>query len=126
MLKKPKKKKQIAYNDRICRSSRLEKGKRTDKHLDSPCRRAREGRRCQAPLHQAAPDQEPLIPPAPPYPQDQQEEGLLRHSPFDFRLNLWFLSGEVVVDVGELGMGTMDDDGKALLKRGRKRERWSK
>lgn len=59
--------------------------------LDPPRRRAREVRRCQAPLHQAAAHQEPGLPPAPPRPQDQHQEGLLRPPPIDFRLSAWFL-----------------------------------
>lgn len=97
---------QTIHNGRNCQAANSRGNERLTKRLDSPCRRAREGRRCQAPLHQAAPDQEPLIPSAPPYPQDQQEEGLLRHSPFDFRLNLCgFYSGVdvLVVDARELG-----------------------
>lgn len=114
-------------NGRNCQAGGPRGTERLTKHPDSPCRRAREGRRCQAPLHQAAPDQEPLIPSASPYPQDQQEEGLLRHSPFDFRLNLCdFCSGVVVVvDAGELGWELWMTTASAL-ETGQKRERWSK
>lgn len=56
--------------------------------LDPPCRRAREVRRCQAPLHQAAPFQEPGLPPASPCPQDQHQEDLLRDPAIHFRLSI--------------------------------------
>lgn len=62
------------------------KKRRLTSPTDPPRRRAREGRRCQAPLHQAAPHQEPGLPPAPPRPQDQHQEGLLRHPAVHFRL----------------------------------------
>lgn len=55
-------------------------------HLDPPRRRAREVGRCQAPLHQAAPDQGIEVPSASPCPQDLQQEGLQRQTSLDFRL----------------------------------------
>lgn len=59
--------------------------------IDPPCRRAREVRRCQAPLHQAAPHQEPGLPSAPPCSQDQFQEGLLRYPAIHFRLSISLL-----------------------------------
>lgn len=69
----------------------------TQPQTDPQGRRAREGRRCQAPLHQAAPHQGHFLPPPPPRPQDPQPEDLLREAPYHFRINslcgalfLWF------------------------------------
>ena len=48
---------------------------------DHQGRRGREGRGHPPPLHQAAPHQEPQVPPSSPYPQDRRQEGLRRSPP---------------------------------------------
>lgn len=66
-----------------------------------PRRRAREGRRRQASLHQAASHQEPLLPPPPPRQQDQQPEALQRQAPHHVCVNKslsfsgFFVAGKV-------------------------------
>lgn len=58
---------------------------------DPPCRRDREGRRCEAPLHQAAPREGYQLPSPPPYHQGCRQQGLQREPTFHFRLEcFWF------------------------------------
>lgn len=64
---------------------------------DPPCRRAREDRGHQAPLHQATRHQEPLVPSPPPCSQDQERQAVQRDAPVHLCLRGFFM---VVVGVG--------------------------
>lgn len=65
-------------------------GRQTNVVLDPPRCRAPEGRRCPPPLHEAAHDQEPLLPSAPPRQQLRHEEDLPRQASFHVRLRSVF------------------------------------